>query len=66
MATNIDLNEKLVAKAMRLGKIKTKKDAVNQALQEFVERREQLKVIDLFGTVDFDDSYDYKEQRKVL
>lgn len=66
MATNIELNEKLVNKAMRLAKIKTKKDAVNLALQEFVERREQLKVIDLFGTVEFDTSYDYKEQRKVL
>jgi hypothetical protein len=65
MATNIDLNEKIISKAMRLAKLKTKKEAVNLALQEFVDRREQLKVIDLFGTVDFDESYDYKEQRTV-
>lgn len=65
MATNIDLNEKLVSKAMRLAKVKSKKDAVNIALEEYVQRREQLKVLDLFGTVEFDESYDYKEQRKV-
>jgi len=64
MATNIDLNEKLVGKAMRLAQVRTKKEAVNLALQEFVDRREQLKVIELFGTVDYGD-YDYKAQRKV-
>ncbi len=65
MATNIDLNEKLISKAMRLARLKTKKETVNLALQEFVDRREQLKVLDLFGTVDFDESYDYKKQRKI-
>lgn len=65
MATNIDLNEELVEKAMRLGQLRTKKEAVNLALEEFVRRREQLKVIELFGTVDDDDAFDYKEQRRV-
>lgn len=65
MATNIDLNEKLVSKAMHLAKLKTKKDVVNLALEEFVDRREQQKIIELFGTVDFDESYAYKEQRQV-
>ncbi len=65
MATNIELNEKLLSKAMRLGGMKTKKEAVNQALAEYVQRREQLKIIDLFGTVEFDADYDYKKQRSV-
>jgi Arc/MetJ family transcription regulator len=63
MATNIELNEALVKKAMRLGKLKSKKDAVNLALDEFVQRREQMKVLSLFGTVEFDDDHDYKSQR---
>ena len=65
MATNIDLDEQLVQKAMRLGALRTKKETVNLALEEFVRRREQLKVMELFGTVDYDDSFDYKAQREI-
>ena len=65
MATNIELNERLLSKAMRLGGMKTKKEAVNQALSEYVQRREQLKVLDFFGKVDLDTEFDYKGQRKV-
>lgn len=65
MATNIELNEKLLSKAMSLGGIRTKKEAVNEALIEYVQRREQLKIIELFGTVEYDKSFDYKKQRKV-
>ena len=65
MATNIELNENLLSKAMRLGGMRTKKEAVNQALFEYVQRREQLKVLDFFGAVDLDPDYDYKKQRKV-
>ena len=65
MATNIELNEPLLSKAMRLGGMKTKKEAVNQALSEYVQRREQLKVLDFFGKVDLDPELDYTSQRKV-
>lgn len=65
MATNIELNEALLSKAMRLGGMKTKKEAVNQALSEYVQRREQLRVLDFFGKVDLDPEFDYKKQRKV-
>ena len=65
MATNIELNESLLSKAMKLGGMRTKKEAVNQALSEYVQRREQLKVLDFFGTVELDPDYDYKKQRKV-
>lgn len=65
MATNIELNEPLLRKAMRLGGMKTKKEAVNQALSEYVQRREQLRVLDFFGKIDLDPAFDYKKQRKV-
>ncbi len=65
MATNIELNEVLLTKAMKLGGTKTKKDTVNAALVEYVQRREQAAITKLFGTIDFDKSYNYKEQRKV-
>ncbi len=63
VATNIEIDNKLVAKAMKLGGSRTKKEAVNKALAEFVERREQQRVLELFGTVDYDPGYDYKRQR---
>ncbi len=65
MATNIELDEKLLTKAMRLGGMKTKKEAVNQALSEYVSRREQLKILDFFGKVELAPDHDYKKQRKI-
>ncbi len=50
---------------MHLGGMKTKKEAVHQALTEYVERREQLKVLDLFGKIEIDPEFDYKKQRQV-
>jgi hypothetical protein len=64
MATNLDLDEKLIERAVRLGAHKTKKEAVTAALQEYVNRREQAKIVDLFGTIDFDPAYDYKAERQ--
>ena len=64
MATNIELDNDLIAKAMELGGMKTKREAVNEALAEYVLRREQLKVLDLFGEVE-EDAFDYKTQRSV-
>jgi len=65
MATNIELNGILLSKAMRLGGMKTKKDAVNEALAEYVRRREQLKITELFGQIDYDETFDYKKQRQI-
>ncbi len=64
MATNIELDNELLAKAMELGGMKTKREAVNKALVEFVSRREQLKVLDVFGTVE-EGEFDYKAQRRI-
>jgi len=38
---------------------------VTQALVEYIQRRKQLKLLDLFGTVDFEDDFDAKVQRGV-
>jgi Arc/MetJ family transcription regulator len=65
MATNIELDEALMRKAMRMSGARTKREAVHEALAEYVARREQSKILSLFGTVDYDPGYDYKAQRKV-
>lgn len=64
MATNLALDEKLLEKALEVGGLHTKKDTVNEALREFIERRRQQRVVDLFGKVDWDGSYHYKRGRK--
>lgn len=64
MATNLAIDEKLLKEALTLGSFKTKKETVNTALREFVNRRRQLDIIQLFGTMDPDSDYDYKKGRK--
>jgi Arc/MetJ family transcription regulator len=64
MATNLAIDDKLLRQALRLGKQRTKKATVNEALREYVQRRQRLQALKLFGAVDFDPSYDYKAERK--
>jgi hypothetical protein len=64
MATNLNIDEKLLEQALRLGGNKTKRATVNQALYEYVQRRRQKEIIQIFGHVDFDPNYDYKSLRK--
>jgi len=64
MATNLALDDKLIEEAKRLGRHRSKKDAVNAALSEYIQRRKQQKIISLFGTIDYDETYDYKRARR--
>jgi len=64
MATNLDLNDALIEEARRSGGHKTKKEAVTAALDEYVQRRNQQKILSQFGTFYFDPKVDYKAQRK--
>lgn len=63
MATNLALDPDLLDRALAVSGEKTKKAAVTLALQEFVARREQRSLLDLVGTLDWDDSFDYKAER---
>ena len=64
MATNLALDDKLIEEARKIGNHRTKKEAVTAALSEYVKRRRQQKIIEAFGTVDFDPTYDYKAERR--
>lgn len=64
MPTNLAIDDELLEEALRLGGHRTKKATVNDALKEYVQRRKQLKILDLFGQIDYDPDYDYKEQRR--
>jgi hypothetical protein len=64
LATNLQLDDRLIERAVKLGKHRTKRAAVTQALKEYVEHLEQQKLLMFFGRVDYDPGYDYKKQRK--
>jgi Arc/MetJ family transcription regulator len=63
MATNLQIDDKLITRAVKLGGHRTKKSAVTQALSEYIHHLEQEKITSLFGTVVYEPGYDYKKQR---
>lgn len=64
MATNLAIDEQLLDEARRLGKHRTKRAVVNEALAEYIQRRKQSEIEELFGTIDYAPDYDYKTQRQ--
>ena len=64
MPTNLAIDDELLTQAQQVGGHRTKKDTVNEALREYIQRRRQAKIVDLFGTIELDASYDYKKQRR--
>jgi Arc/MetJ family transcription regulator len=63
MPTNLALDPELIDEAQRIGKHRTKREAVNAALREYIQRRRQLGLVELFGTIEFDKKYNYKRER---
>ena len=63
VATNRAIDDERLAKALEIGGERTKKTTVNKALRELVARRERRKLLDLFGTLDWDEGFDYKHER---
>jgi len=64
MPTNLAIDDRLLDEALRIGGHRTKKATVTEALMEYIQRRRQTRIIDLFGTIDFDPDYDFKAQRR--
>jgi len=64
VATNLDISPRLVDEARRVGKHKSKKDAVTEALKEYIQSRRQMRILELAGQIDFDPAYDYKKERR--
>jgi hypothetical protein len=63
MATNLALDDALIEAGRQIGQHATKKAAVTAALEEYIQRRKQLEIFDLFGTIDYYEDYDYKKNR---
>ena len=65
MATNLALDDALIEEAKKIGKHRTKKGVVTEALHEYIQRRKQAEIFNIFHTLSFDEEYDYKQQRAV-
>ena len=63
MSTNLDIDPELLLKALEVRGLRTKKDTVNLALKELINRHKQLEIIGFFGKMDPDPDYDYKKGR---
>jgi putative antitoxin of VapBC-like toxin-antitoxin system len=64
VATNLAIDDGLIEEARRIGRHHTKKEAVTAALDEYIRRRKQIEVLDLFGTIEYEPGYDYKANRR--
>ena len=65
MPTNLAIDDQLINEAKKISGLKTKKAVVTEALKEYIQRRKQMEILQLFGRIDFDPDYDYKTQRNV-
>ncbi|MCF6248949.1 MAG: type II toxin-antitoxin system VapB family antitoxin [Desulfobacula sp.] len=65
MPTNLAIDDNLIEQALIIGHHRTKKAVVTEALNEYIQRRKQVEIINLFGKIEYESDYKYKEQRKV-
>ena len=64
MPTNLAIDDRLIEEARKVGHHGTKKEAVTAALDEYIRRRKQIRILDLFDTIDYRQGYDYKANRR--
>jgi Bacterial antitoxin of type II TA system, VapB len=64
MPTNLAIDDDLLEQALEVGGHRTKRETVNEALREYIQRRKRLDVVKLFGRVAYDPKYDYKKERR--
>lgn len=64
MPTNLAIDDELLELARSIGGYKTKRQTVNEALREFIERRQRLDLVKLFGKIEYNHKYDYKKERR--
>ena len=64
MPSNLAIDDELLEEAKSVGGYKTKRETVNEALREFIQRRQRVELTKLFGKVVYDQRYDYKRERR--
>ncbi len=64
MPTNLAIDDRLLDQALNVGGYRTKRETVNEALREFIQRRQRRELVKLFGKIDYRPEYDYKKERR--
>lgn len=64
MPSNLNFDHHLLSEAQKIGKFKYKKDVINAALREFIDRHRQAEIISLFNKIPYVPGYNYKTSRK--
>jgi Arc/MetJ family transcription regulator len=64
MPTNLAIDDALLREALRVGGHDTKKATVTEALEEYIQRRKQARIVGLFGKIELDRTFDYKRARR--
>jgi Arc/MetJ family transcription regulator len=64
MPTNLNIDDRLLSEALKLSGHRTKRETVNEALQEYIQHRRRLELVRFFGKVDFRPDWDYKKERR--
>jgi Arc/MetJ family transcription regulator len=64
MPTNLNIDDALLDEAVKLSGKRTKRETVNAALTEYVSRRKQRRILELFGKLEWDPRFDYKKERE--
>lgn len=64
MPTNLAIDDSLLKEAQKVGGLRTKRETVTAALEEYIERRKQQEILSLFGTIDYEPGYDHRRERK--
>ena len=64
MPSNLAIDDKLLDQAKAIGGYRTKRETVNEALREFIQRRQRVELVKLFGKIEYDSRYDYKRERR--
>jgi len=64
MPTNLAIDDELLQQALAIGRHRTKRETVNEALREFIQRRQRVELVRLVGKVEYDPRYDYKKERR--
>ena len=65
MLIHVTIDDKLVEEARTIGQHQTETETITAALQEYIQRHKQRQILSLFGTIDYDPTYDYKQQRAI-
>ena len=64
MPTNLAIEDSLLKKALKAGGLRTKKETVTKALEEFIQRRQQCKILRAMGSIEFREGWNYKADRQ--